>query len=118
VMPNVHGYATDCDTHARFENEFISHAVNLADVVPKLAPLQPRDTDYFGTALAFIKQSNALVERLYDLDKAGAFSIWQPPDPVGKDFAASRIAAGSSLLRDLWWSTYKNSELPAKPGPE
>lgn len=109
VDPNPNGYATDCGTHARFETNFVSHAIETKDVTPKVAPPVLR-TDYFRTALDFIKQSNAQVETLYRIDRDGGFDLFRrPPSPEGVAFASSRIAAGSSLLRDLWWSTWKNS---------
>jgi len=77
-------------------------------VTPRLAAPVLR-TDYFKTALESIKATNALVEPLYKLDRDGAFDIFRPVSPQGKAFAADRIAAGASLLRDLWWSAWKNS---------
>jgi hypothetical protein len=109
VMSNPNGYATDCGAHARFETEFVSHAVSTSDVVPKVTAPVLR-SDYFATALNFIKSSNALVEHLYRLDKGGAFSELGPISPEGKAFATNRLAAGASMLRDIWWSAWKNSE--------
>jgi hypothetical protein len=34
--------------------------------------------------------------------------------PAGKKFATDRLAAGASLLRDLWWSAWQNSAKPVK----
>jgi hypothetical protein len=112
VLPNPNGYAIDCDTHARFEKNFVSHAIETKDVTPKVAAPMLR-TDYFRTAVDFLKQSNALVEPLYRIDRAGGFALFRkPPSPDAVAFASSRLAAGSSLLRDLWWSTWKNSAKP------
>jgi len=108
ILPNPNHYPTDCDTHARFETVFVSHAIALEDVTPRLAAPVLR-TDYFKTALESIKATNALVEPLYKLDRDGAFDVFRPASPQGKAFAADRIAAGASLLRDLWWSAWKNS---------
>ena len=72
-------------------------------------------TDYFDTAITFIRQSNALVEEVYRIDKAGGFDVFRKPSlPEGKTFAAERLAAGASLLRDLWWSAWRNSANPPK----
>ncbi|HEX7421928.1 MAG TPA: nuclease [Thermoanaerobaculia bacterium] len=113
VMPNPNGYVNDCQIHARFETDFVSHSIVVSDVTPKVASPILR-TDYFTTALDFIKSSNALVERVYQLDKQNAFSEYGPISPDGKAFVTDRLAAGSSLLRDLWWSAWKNSEKPPK----
>jgi hypothetical protein len=114
ITPNPNGYANDCQIHARFESDFISHAIVTQDIVTKMTAPQLR-TDYFETAIAFIRQSNKLVETVYQIDKRGEFSVFRnPPSPEGKTFAAERLAAGSSLLRDLWWSAWRNSAKPPK----
>ena len=112
--PNPNGYAIDCGTHDRFERYFVSHAMSAADVAPRVPKTATLRGDYFAAALDEVRQSNSLVEPLYRLDRDGAFALVTPPSPQGVDFAASRLAAGAAMLRDLWWSTWKNSEKPPK----
>jgi hypothetical protein len=102
---NPEGFRTDCDAHRRFESDFVTGAVAIGDVVPLMQPSMRRD-DYFAEALAFIRESHALVPALYRLDRDGAFDGSGSED--GKQFAARRIAVGASWLRDLWWSAYLN----------
>jgi len=117
VMPNPHGYAVDCGTHARFETQYINHAVDVQQVIPKLAPPVMRN-DFFATALAHVKASNARVEELYRLDRDGGFSLDGPIDPQALAFTTDRLAAGASMLRDLWWSAWKKSaEKPQRENP-
>lgn len=105
---NPRGFTNDCEAHARFESRFVSHAVDLGHVVPKMsAPLLR--ADYFVTSLDFIRASNQLVDDLYALDQTGAFDLFNPRTEPGVAFASARLAAGASLLRDLWWSAWKNS---------
>jgi len=114
IMPNPNGYANDCQIHARFEADFVSDAIATGDIVLKMTAPRLR-TDYFDTAITFIRQSNALVEEVYRIDKAGGFDVFRKPSlPEGKTFAAERLAAGASLLRDLWWSAWRNSANPPK----
>lgn len=113
--PNPNGYATDCGTHDRFERYFVSHAMATSTVVP-LVPAATLRTDYFGAALSEVKESSSLVEPLYRLDRDGAFALVSPPSKAGVDFTAARLAAGAAMLRDLWWSTWKNSEKPPRRG--
>ena len=108
ILPNPHHYPTDCETHGRFETEFVSHAIDINDVTPRLMAPQLR-TDYFATAVTAIRGSNALVERLYQIDRDGGFNTLRPVQPEAKAFAADRLAAGASLLRDYWWSAWRNS---------
>ncbi|MHB0969882.1 MAG: phospholipase C/P1 nuclease family protein [Thermoanaerobaculia bacterium] len=112
VEENPHGFATDCETHSRFESTFVSRAITFSDVYPRIAAPQLRK-DYFASALESVRASNALVETLYVLDRDGAFSGAQTDK--GVEFATARLAAAASLLRDLWWSTFVNSaEAPTK----
>ena len=108
ILPNPNHYPYDCETHERFETRFVSHAIVLDDVTPRLAPPALR-SDYFKTAVEFIRGSNALVETLYRIDRDGGFDVFRPVSPEAKSFTSDRLAAGASLLRDLWWSAWRNS---------
>ena len=108
VLPNPNRYANDCEIHGRFETDFVSYAIDLGDVTPRLAASHLH-TDYFGDALTFIRGSNALVERLYQIDRDGGFDTRHAIQPNAKAFAADRIAAGASMIRDYWWSAWRNS---------
>ena len=77
-------------------------------MTPKVAPPSLR-TDYFATAMERVRESNALVETLYQIDRDGGFSPYGKPEPRAHAFATDRLAAGSALLRDLWWSAWVNS---------
>jgi len=112
VDPNPNHYAIDCGTHARFESEFVAHALDVKDVTPKLAPPMLRE-DYFAAGLESVKASNALVETLYRIDRDGAFNPLRR-SPEGVAFASDRLAAGASLLRDLWWSAWVSSGKPPR----
>lgn len=114
VDPNPNGYAINCDTHSRFERDFVSHAVSVQDVVKKVAPQPVMRTDFFATALGHIKTSNGLVETLYRIDRDGGLSQFGPVNEEGFEFATSRLAAGATMLRDIWWSAWKESAKPPK----
>ena len=43
---NPHGYANDCGAHSRFETTFVSHAIQVADVTPKVTATPVRITNY------------------------------------------------------------------------
>lgn len=107
VEANPNRYPNDCEAHSRFETQFVSREIELSDVVPKLVAPALR-SDYFEAALHLIRESNRLVEELYRLDRDAGFS-WPRGTAAGRDFASRRLAVGASLLRDLWWSTYRNA---------
>jgi hypothetical protein len=106
--PNPQGFANDCQIHSRFESNFISHSVAVRDVTPKVAAPSIR-TDYFQSALAFVSNSKSLVPELYRIDRAGGFDTFGKPPAQGVAFATDRLARGASMLRDLWWSAWRNS---------
>lgn len=112
---NPNGYSNDCDVHSRFETSFINRAVDLDDIVAKVTPATPV-SDPFTTALSFIRNSNVLVGKLYQLDLDGGFAPMKPIRADAKGFAIDRIAAGASLLRDIWWSAWRESAQPRRRG--
>jgi hypothetical protein len=105
TAPNPNGYRTDCETHSRFESRFVTRHLSVDLVLPYMSPPMRRD-DYFNEAVGFIRASNAEVEALYMLDRDGAFDGMGTDE--GIEFAARRMALGSSWLRDLWWSAWLN----------
>lgn len=109
VAPNPNNYANDCEIHGRFESDFVSHAIEIGDVTPHVARTPQLRTDYFQTAVDLIKASNALTETLYRIDRDGGFDLTLPPKAEGKAFAIARLAAGGSMVRDYWWSAWRNS---------
>jgi len=109
---NPNHYANDCDVHSRFEQAFVTHAIETKDVVAYVAAKPELHKDPFKAAVDFIKQSNTYVEPLYKIDRDGGFDIFRPVKPEAKAFAAQRLAAGSTLLRDLWWSAWVTSGMP------
>lgn len=113
TVPNPNNYATDCDTHFRFESQFVDHAIDIHDVFPKVRPQATRITDYFAAALSIVHDSNALVERLYQIDRDGGFAPHEGT-PEAREFTTDRLASGASLLRDFWWSAYVNGQAAVK----
>jgi hypothetical protein len=104
--PNPKGYTpTGTNFHWRFESEFVRGNVTRADVSPlvdararALLPLR----DSVG---AYLERSHRQLERLYELDKREAFG----PTTRGADhkrFAVERLAAGATMLRDVWWTAW------------
>jgi hypothetical protein len=116
VLPNPNRYAIDCGTHARFETQYVNHAVDVRQVLPKVAAPVMRN-DFFATAIEYVKASNAHVETLYRLDRDGGFSPFGPIRRNAHAFTTDRLAAGASMLRDIWWSAWKKSgERPQRSG--
>jgi hypothetical protein len=51
---------------------------------------------------------NALVPRLYDLEKHATFDS-STTDAADRQFAAERLTAGARMLRDIWWTAWVTS---------
>lgn len=110
--PNPNGYTTSHDIHSKFESAFVDAAVNPSDVQPLMTPLKSIG-DEWDDYLAYLRHTNSLVEQVYQLDKQHAFDGTGTPE--GKQFVAERLAAGASMLRDLYVAAWVKS---AEPVPE
>ncbi len=108
VGPNPNGYATDTRFHGRFEAAYVQAKITLADITPAVGAepqvfraLRPAIVSYF-------MDTHAEVEHLYQLDKAVPFGV-DTESPESKRFTVTRLAAGATMLRDLWWTAWVTS---------
>jgi hypothetical protein len=109
---NPNGYTTKHGIHWQFEGPFVAANVKAAEVAPLMtAPQQLGDV--FDDYVACLRHSATLIERVYQLEKAGGFEGAGTAE--SKQFAAERLAAGASELRDLCYTAWLES---AKPVPE
>jgi hypothetical protein len=60
--------------------------------------------------MIYLRQSHALVETTYRLEKEGAFS--GPGTADGKHFAVQQLAAAATELRDLIYTAWLRSADP------
>jgi S1/P1 Nuclease len=109
---NPNGYTTDHTIHAQFETVYVAANIKESDVKPLVAAVHPVG-DEFDDYMTYLRHSNTLVERVYQLDKAHGFEGAGTPE--AKQFTAERLAAGANMLRDLIYSAWVES---AKPVPE
>lgn len=110
VGPNPNGYTTDHKIHTQFETEFVVANIHPADIQAKMTPLKPIDGDIFDADVAYLRHTNALVEELYRLEKAGGFT--GEGTPASRDFTAERLAAGASMERDMIYTAWLESGKP------
>jgi len=118
--PNPNGYSTDHGIHSKFESVYVSANVHRdTDVAPLVAATKPVDIpDEWTQYLNYIHHTNSLVEKVYQLDKTGAFDA--SGTPAGKTFVDERLAAGAIELRDLIYSAWLHSADPVQEyhGPQ
>ena len=66
--------------------------------------------DPFARYIDYLRQSNGLVENVYALEKAGGFT--GKGSPAAFDLTTHRLAAGSQMLLDLWYTAWLDSAVP------
>ena len=107
---NAKAYTTEHRIHALFESTYVSANIKLAEVAPLVAEKPVVIGDVFTDYMAYLRHTNTLVERTYELEKAGAFA--GPGTPEGKTFTEERLAAGATELRDMIYSAWVKSAEP------
>jgi len=112
VGPNPNGYTTEHHIHGQFESEYVAANITAKDFAG-LVKSPERLDDPFARYIAYLKESNGLVENVYALEKAGGFA--GKGSPAAFEFTTHRLAAGSQMLLDLWYTAWLES---ANPVPE
>src|ERR1700758_1453852 len=109
VGPNPNGYTTEHHIHGQFESAYMAANITAKDFAG-LVKAPARLDDPFTRYIAYLKQSNGLVENVYALEKAGGF-VGKGSD-AALDFTTHRLAAGSQMLLDLWYTAWVESAIP------
>lgn len=111
IGANPNGYATKGGIHSEFETAYVSRNVAAKDL-RSLVQAPEHFTDPFESYLSYLRNSNRLVERVYQLDQAGGFRDRGSKDAY--DFTIHRLAAGSQMLVDLWYTAWLESGHPVE----
>jgi hypothetical protein len=112
VGPNPNQYTTEHHIHGQFESEYVRANIAVRDFASRVKAPQ-RLHDPFADYIAYLKNSNSLVENVYELEKAGGFTGKGTPEAF--EFTTHRLAAGTQMLLNLWYTAWLES---AKPVPE
>ena len=105
-FPNPQGF-TQARIHGPFESDFVHANVRRADIASRLTPYRACGCPIEQRVPAYLAVAGGQVETLYQLEKSGAFAT---ATPRGIAFAADRMAAGASELRDLIFDAWIASE--------
>jgi hypothetical protein len=111
--PNPNGYTTLHTIHSKFEGKFVRDNVRAKDVAPLVAKDPVVLGDVFTDYMKYLRHSNSLVEKVYQLDKTGAFDGAGTPE--GKAFVQERLAASVTQLRDMIYTAWVRSGDPVEP---
>jgi hypothetical protein len=122
--PNPNGYTTAKGIHAEFESTFVRDNLDRLQIANHIHP--PVKLEHpFHDYMQFLRTSNALAEKVYQLDKTGAFK--DKGTAEGLEFASERLASGAQMLLNLWYTAWLESadleadqrpRLPAQPAQQ
>ncbi len=110
-VDNPRGYSTDRTMHGRFESAFVQAQIVPGAVTPLIARDARVHDDVRAGTIAYLRRSSAELTRLYDLEKQAPFTPTTTSAPH-RAFVATRLAAGATMLRDLWWTAWVTSGMP------
>ncbi|MCU0622742.1 MAG: hypothetical protein MUF53_02625 [Gemmatimonadaceae bacterium] len=114
VGANPDSFPTDLRTHARFESVFVGAKITPADVAPRMTAAPQLVAPLRDGVLGYLRTTHGELRTLYTLDKQERFSE-TTQGTAHRAFAATRLAAGATMLRDLWWTAWATSTLPETP---
>jgi hypothetical protein len=118
--PNPNHYTTEHTIHAQFESTYVGANVPAGEVnaLVEAAPAQSLNGDIFDDYMVYLRHTNSLVERVYQIDKTGGFTGAGTPE--AKQFTEERLAAGAIELRNLIYTAWLRSGEPVPPytGPQ
>ncbi len=106
IGDNPKEYATHGSIHNQFETAYVSRNITATDFASLVHPPE-RLGSPFDAYVEYLKNSNRLVETLYQLDKTGGFTGAGSREAF--DFTTHRLAAGSQMLVNLWYTAWLDS---------
>ncbi len=109
VEKNPKGYTTVQGIHGKFESDFVGRNIALADI-GGLVGGPVRLQDPFRDYVKYLRESKTHVEEVYQIDKAGGFDGKGSPEALA--FTKARLAAGSQMLLNLWYTAWVESAEP------
>jgi hypothetical protein len=93
--------------HWRFEGEYVKARIKPEDFTG-LVKTARRLQDPFADIMKYLFESNSHVAELYRMEKTARWDA-SNLNPESKKFVAARLAAGSQMLADLWYTAWLGS---------
>ena len=103
--PNPKGYTTE-RIHGPFEGDFVKGAVSAEMARSAMVPFADCQCPVEKRTVAYLSRTQTFVDPLYRMWGEGAF---RPGQTKGAEFAAERLGAGASELRDLIVMAWRES---------
>jgi hypothetical protein len=108
--PNPKEYTREPRIHGRMESQYVDLIEVTADQVLAKVAKPKRLADPFVAILEHLDQAASFVEEVYQLDQAGAWA--DKSHARAKELVHERLAAGATLLRDLTYTAWVESDQP------
>ncbi len=93
--------------HGRFESDYVRANVKPEDFAPQVRTAVKLE-DPFADIMKFLLDSNSNVLELYRLEKVARWDQGNRNE-ASKRFVTARLAAGSQMLANLWYTAWVNS---------
>jgi hypothetical protein len=109
---NPNGYTTSHEIHTRMEATFVDanpEVTRFADLVGR-----PRHLDHpFDDYVAYLRDSQSMIERCYQLEKRGGFDGHGTPE--SREFIRRQLGRGAQMLLNLWYTAWVDSAIETPP---
>ena len=119
VGENPEGYTAARGIHALIDGGFFEKTglPKVSELQGRLAPATgllsngrpARPEETFKVVVRFIQDQHRLVEPLYRLEKAGAFSADEDKAQEGREFLETQLIRGARMLADIWVSAWRDA---------
>jgi hypothetical protein len=112
VGDNPKGYTTSHDIHYNFESGFVRSNLNELQIDTMVNA--PKHLDHpFDDYIAYLRESQRHVEKIYELEKLCAFEGRGTSEAV--QFEKQRLAAGAQMLVNMWYTAWVDSAQEPEP---
>jgi len=93
--------------HGRFESEYVKAKIKLEDFTGLVSTARPLK-DAFADIVSYLIETSKLTPEVYRMEKTARWDATNTR-PDSKQFVAARLAAGSQMLANLWYTAWLNS---------
>ena len=118
VGPNPNGYTTRADFHSWIDGGFLAvMGTRLPDLLARVKPAVPlpvgprpdQREPVFAAVMNYMRAQHAFVEPLYQMEKAGQFTMGTDQAVVGRSFLEGQLLKSGEMLGALWLTAYRNT---------
>lgn len=112
VGDNPKGYTTAHDIHWKMEGPFVGRNIEQMPFTDLVGAPKHLD-DPFKDYITYLRDSQKLVGQIYELEKSCGFEGNGTPE--SREFIRKRLAAGSQMLLNMWYTAWVDSAKEPEP---